>query len=542
MIYLDIETNLKHDTMWLNVTKMYEEVIHWRAHLDLQAYLDGNKLVAHNGIGFDYPLLRQLWGVKIRKQQAIDTLIMSRLLNPVIEGGHSLKAWGKRLGVEKLEFDVTDFDAGYTPEMATYCERDVYLLEKLHKHLEAEFSYWPDAGIKPLELEHEVAIILSRMERTGFKLDIDRVQAMEIETVGEMDDIESEMQAIFPPITEQRISEKTAKRLKDKVTVFNPGSRKQIAERLEALGVDFDKVTDKGNIVIDDVVLNSIDIPEAKVLARYFWLQKRHGLVKSWLKAVKDDGRVHGRINSLGAVTNRCTHSSPNMGQIPSAKECREVWITEKGYTLVGADLAGIELRCLAHYMKDPQYTKALLEGDIHTTNQEAAGLPERAMAKTFIYALLYGAGPAKLGSIVGGGADEGAKLLSKFMRAIPKLKKLIIKVKRLSKCGTITALDGRLIQVRSEHSALNMLLQAAGAIVAKQWLVESQRQVVKQGLNARLVAFVHDETQWECADRDVDKLKALLVQASLTAGEALGFRLPVESAASSGKSWADTH
>ncbi len=120
MIYLDIETNLKHDTIWLNVTKMYEEVIHWRAYLDLQAYLDGNKLVAHNGIGFDYPLLRQIWGVQIRKQQAIDTLIMSRLLNPVIEGGHSLKAWGKRLGVEKLEFDVTDFDAGYTTEMATY--------------------------------------------------------------------------------------------------------------------------------------------------------------------------------------------------------------------------------------------------------------------------------------------------------------------------------------------------------------------------------------------------------------------------------------
>ena len=542
MIYLDIETNMKHNHIWLCVTKKGSEVLHWTDPKGLQEYIGNDKVCAHNGIGFDYPILRQVWGVTIRKSQAVDTLIMSRLHNPVIEGGHSLKAWGKRLGFEKMDFDITDFDAGWTQEMADYCERDVEVLSRLHSHLEKSFEAWRFNGKQAIEQEHEVAIILSRMERTGFKIDKDKAQIMENDLVAEMGAITHQLQEVFPPIVEERWSEKTGKRLKDKVVIFNPGSRQQIADRLEALGVSFDKFTDKGNIIIDDVVLNSIDLPEAKVLARYFWLQKRHGLVTSWLKATKEDGRVHGRINSLGAVTNRCTHSSPNMGQIPSDHDCRELWTVEPGRRLVGADLSGIELRCLAHYMQDDNYTKELLEGDIHTANQEAAGLPTRADAKTFIYAFLYGAGDAKLGSIVGGSAKEGAKLKQSFFKKIPAMKKFIDKVKKLSAKGYVPALDGRRIQVKSEHSSPNMLLQSAGAIVAKQWLIESQRQVVKHGLDAKLVAFVHDETQWDCAEKDADKLAELLVNAAGTAGDQLGFRLPVAAEADIGLSWADTH
>lgn len=540
MIYLDIETNLAHDTIWLCVTRKDGETKHWRSPQGLQAYIGNDSVCAHNGIGFDYPILRAVWGVQIRKRQAVDTLIMSRLYNPVLEGGHSLKAWGKRLGFEKMDFDVTDFDGGYTDEMAEYCARDVLVLERLHKHLDTELSAWN--AQEAVDMEHEVAIILSRMERTGFKIDYEKAREMEDTLVNEMATIETELQATFPPIVEERISAKTGKRLKDKVTIFNPASRKQIAERLEGLGVDFDKYTEKGNVIIDDVVLNSIDLPEAKQLARYFYLQKKHGLVKSWLKATKEDGRVHGRINSLGAVTNRCTHNSPNMAQIPSDNDCRELWHVGSNRSLVGSDLSGIELRCLAHYMRDDSYTKELLEGDIHTANQEAAGLPTRSDAKTFIYAFLYGAGEAKLGSIVGGGGKEGAKLKQKFFRKIPSMKKLIDKVKRLSAKGYVPAMDGRRIQVKSEHSALNMLLQSAGAIVAKQWLIESQRQVVKQGLDAKLVAFVHDETQWDCADKDAERLAEVLVKAAETAGEQLGFRLPVAAESAIGKTWADTH
>ena len=542
MIYLDIETNMKHNQIWLCVTKKGNEVLHWRDPKGLQEYIGTSQVCAHNGIGFDYPILRQVWGVQIRKSQAIDTLIMSRLHNPIIEGGHSLKAWGKRLGFEKMDFDITDFDGGYTEEMAEYCERDVEVLSRLHSFLVTAFKEWKDEGKAPLELEHECAIILSRMERTGFKIDTSKAESMENDLVSEMGSITHQLQKVFPPIVEERWSEKTGKRLKDKVVIFNPGSRKQIADRLEALGVDFDKYTEKGNVIIDDVVLNQIDLPEAKLLARYFWLQKRHGLVTSWLKATKDDGRVHGRINSVGAVTNRCTHSSPNMAQIPSDHDCRELWTVDSGRALVGSDLSGIELRCLAHYMNDDNYTKQLLEGDIHTTNQQAIGLAERSTAKTWIYAFLYGAGEGKLGAVAGGDSKLGAKLKQQFFRKIPSMKKLIDKVKRLSAKGFVPALDGRRIQVKSEHSSLNMLLQAAGAIVAKQWLVESQRQVVKQGIDAKLVAFVHDETQWDCAGKDAEKLAGVLVKAAETAGEQLGFRLPVAAESAIGTTWADTH
>ena len=542
MIYLDIETNLKHNTIWLVVTKKGDEVRHWRDPKGLQQYIGNDEVCAHNGIGFDYPILRQVWGVQIKKSQAVDTLILSRLFNPVIDGGHSLKAWGKRLGYDKMEFDVTDFDAGYTEEMAEYCERDVLVLEKLHEYLLAQFREWKDNGEQSIAQEHQVAIILSRMERTGFKIDVEKAVQMENAVVSEMESIETELQATFPPIVEERISLKTGKRLKDKVTVFNPGSRKQIAERLKALGVDFTKHTDKGTIIIDDAVLNSIDLPEAKLLARYFELQKRHGLVKSWLKATKDDGRVHGRINSLGAITNRCTHNSPNMAQIPSDHECRELWRVEDGRRLVGSDLSGVELRCLAHYMQDPEYIKQLLEGDIHTANQHAAGLETRNAAKTWIYAFIYGAGDAKLGSIANGGAKEGKQMKQKFFRKVPAMKRLIDKVQRMAGKGWVPAIDGRRIQVRSEHSSLNMLLQSAGAVIAKQWLIESQRQIVRNKLDAKLVAFVHDETQWDCAEKDAEKLAAILVQAAEDAGKQLGFRLPIAAESAIGTTWADTH
>lgn len=540
MIYLDIETNLAHNTIWLCVTRKDGEVRHWRSPEGLQAYIGNDQVCAHNGIGFDYPILRAVWGVQIRKSQAIDTLIMSRLYNPVIEGGHSLKAWGKRLGFQKMDFDVTDFDAGYTEEMAEYCERDVEVLERLHKHLSTELSAWK--AQKAIDLEHEVAIILSRMERTGFKIDYEKATEMENSLVSEMAAIEVELQATFPPIIEERISVKTGKRLKDKVTVFNPGSRKQIAERLEALGVDFDKYTDKGNVVIDDAVLAQIDLPEAQQLARYFFLQKRHGLVKSWLKATKEDGRVHGRINSIGAVTNRCTHSSPNMAQIPSDHDCRELWTVDDGRSLVGADLSGIELRCLAHYMNDPKYIKQLLEDDIHTVNQQAAGLSERSQAKTMIYGLVYGAGDAKLGEIVGGGIKEGRKIRNKFYRKIPAMQKLIEKVKRISAKGYVPALDGRRIQVKSEHSSLNMLLQSAGAIIAKQWLVETNKMIVAEKLDAKLVAFVHDEQELDCSEKDAERVAEICIEAAKIAGEKLCMRLEVAAEAKIGKTWYDVH
>lgn len=546
MIYIDIETNLAHDTLWCVVTKKDGHVTSWSGREGLQEYLDGNKVCAHNLIGFDAPVLRNVWNVTIPASKAVDTLVMSRLLNPQVEGGHSLKAWGKRLGFDKMDFDVEDFDGGFTLEMEEYCKRDVEVLEVLHKYLDKAFEDWSNPA-QSLELEHKIAMYMTQQQRNGFLLD----QRLCTQLLAEMRDkmlrITIELQEVFPPLVQERWSEKTGKRLKDRVTEFNVGSRKQIAERLQSLGVVFTKKTDKGNVIVDESVLKGIKRPEAQLIAEYLMLQKRVGMLDSWMDHVKDDGRVHGRVIPNGAITGRMTHQSPNMGQITSVKseygkESRQCWTVPKGYKLVGCDLSGIELRCLAHYMKDEAYTYELLEGDIHTANQQAAGLATRDQAKTFIYALLYGAGAAKIGAIVGGSANKGKILIDKFMGNMPALEKLLRTVQRLAAQGYVPALDGRQIIIRSEHAALNSLLQSAGAVIAKQWCIEAHKLLKKYKIDYKQVAFVHDEIQLEVREDQAEEAATIMVEAASLAGKALNFRVPVDAEAKIGNNWYETH
>lgn len=547
MIYLDIETNLAHDTIWLCVTKKGGHIHKWTKPDGLQSYLNGEQVCAHNLVGFDAPVLRKVWGITIPANKAIDTLVMSRLLNPQLDGGHSLKAWGNRLGDYKDEFKVEDFDKGLTQEMIDYCIQDVHVLETLHKHLTSELAKWANPE-QSLELEHRVAMYMAQQERNGFLLDVPYCTELLAEMRNRMLDITIEMQEVFPPIVEERWSEKTGKRLKDKVTEFNVGSRKQIAERLQSLGVKFTKYTDKGSVIVDETVLSEINLPEAKLIAEYLMLQKRVGMLDSWLEHADNDGRVHGRVISNGAVTGRMTHQSPNMGQITSVKsaygkESRSCWTVPEGKRLVGCDLSGIELRCLAHYMQDEAYTHELLAGDIHTANQKAAGLETRDQAKTFIYALLYGAGAAKIGSIVGGSARQGQILIENFMGNMPALDKLLRKVQRMAGQGYVPALDGRRIIIRSEHAALNSLLQSAGAIIAKQWCIEIHKAFRFCGVkSAKQVAFVHDEIQMECDADEAELVAKIMVDSAKKAGETLGFRCPVDAEAKIGITWYDTH
>ena len=546
-IVLDIETNLNHDVIWCCVTLWREknEIKTWTSPTGFWEYIkDADILCGHNILSFDAPVLNRVWNTKIRASQCSDTLLLSRLSNSARDGGHSLDAWGKTLGYNKIEF--SDFEGGLTEEMITYCIRDVELTSKVYDMLwqELDKNKIGDAAIK---LEYEVQVILSEMEKNGFKLDVPYAQTLLCQLKTEMAEIEEALQKIFPPIITERVSEKTGKRLKDDVEVFNVGSRQQIAKRLISKGWKPQKTTEKGQVIVDESTLEGLDIPESKPIARYLTLQKRASQLDSWLEHLGEDGRVHGKVIGFGAVTGRATHSSPNMAQVPATravlgKEFRSCWTTEAGNVLVGVDLSGIELRCFAHYLNDEAYINETVYGDVHTRNQQAFGVESRDLAKTVLYATLYGASPSKIGTVIGSSAKEGAKIIDNFCKAVPAYQRLKAKVERISEKGRISGLGGYQIIVRSAHSSLNTLLQSAGAIIAKQWLVQIKKNLKAEGIPYKLVAWIHDEVQIECPKEYGDRVGEVVVHSAKEAGEILQFRCPVGAEYGVAENWAGSH
>ena len=568
-VVLDIETNLAHDKIHVVVTKDIDtgEIKVWKQASSLLEYLkDVSLIIGHNVIGFDAPVLNRCWKTKIRLNQVYDTLIVSRLLDPSRETGHGLEAWGNTLGFHKIDYTAVwqwmmdrkeeykgeCFDYPISGLLDHYCVRDVEVTAKLYLHLVSELDQ-KQFSQESVDLEHRVAAIISEQERNGFKLDQIYTTCLLADIKSKVAGIYERMQQRWPPVTLERYSDKTGKRLKDSVVTFNPGSRQQIGERLKELGWKPKEFTETGIPKIDETVLAGVKIPEAQIIAEYLMLNKRISQIESWLEAVGKDGRVHGKVTTNGAVTGRMTHSSPNMAQIPNAgsiygPECRECWSVEDGNVLVGCDASGLELRMLAHYMKDEDYVRTVCEGsskdgtDVHTVNQRAAGLFSRDNAKTFIYAFLYGAGDAKIGSIVGGSARDGTKLKAKFLQQTPALAKLIDRVKKQAAKGWVPGLDGRRIWVRSEHAALNSLLQGAGAIVMKKALVLFDDKIKKYKWDVKLVANVHDEFQFECG-KDIAELVGVAAKMSIIeAGEHFNLRCPLDGEYKIGANWRQTH
>ena len=495
------------------------------------------QFIMHNGLSFDAPIMNKILGTDIQPSRIVDTLILSQLFNPIREDGHSLDAWGNRLNMPKGEIESYDT---YTEDMLDYCKQDVNITHKLYNKLKEEGKGFSSSSVN---LEHQVRVILNQQEKNGFALDVRKAMSLYNKLRDETQDLEKWSKIYFDPT---RVDLKT----KTKYIPFNIGSRQQIAERLQELGWKPKKFTDKSNVIVNEEVLDSIDMPEAKKFSRYLLLQKRIAQIKSWIEACDDgDGRVHGKVLTLKTITGRMAHHSPNMAQIPAVrspygKECRECWTVDNPYThsIVGTDASGLELRCLAHLMNDPTFTDVLLTGDIHTANMNMAGLQNRDQAKTFIYAFMYGAGASKIGQIVGAGAKEGQQLINKFLSSMPALKRVRDAVTKAASKGTIKGIDGRRLHIRSPHSALNTLIQGAGAVVCKVWLCNMNKRISRTGIDAKLVASIHDEYQFEVSNKVINKFGQLTKDAMKDTEKQLQMKCPLDNEWKVGKTWAETH
>tara|TARA_R100000808_G_scaffold1960_3_gene8339 strand:- start:10254 stop:12068 length:1815 start_codon:yes stop_codon:yes gene_type:complete len=545
-------------------------------------------IIGHNIINYDLPVLDKLRGWK-PDTSIRDTLVMSRLIHADIRdedfvrrakkidndfpskliGSHSLKAWGYRVGQLKGSFkEQHGFDV-WCPEMEEYCIQDTKITAELFRSFEAK-----NYSEISIELEHMFALIMTMQELRGFCFDVPAANRLYGELAGEKLGLDSQLEEIFPPKEIQMKSTfwKAGDRLFETKTAaiasgfkpaevskgphkikripFNPTSRDHIAERLMGMGWKPQEFTESGKPKVDESVLSGLPYDEAQMLSKILTLQKRMGQLgdgkEGWLK-LETKGRIHGHVVTNGAVTGRCTHRHPNMAQVPRLTSYRSLFKATDGMVLVGCDASGLELRCLAHYMNDDEYTHKLLEEDIHTVNQHAAGLPNRDNAKTFIYGFLYGAGDAKIGEIIGRGAKEGREIKEKFLKSLPSLRVLKEKISSaLKKRDYLKGLDGRHLHVRSEHSALNTLLQSAGAVVMKRATVILFNKLTAMGLvpnqDFAFVAHVHDEFQIECWPDFAEQVKKEAEDSIKEAGEYFKFRCPLAGQAKAGSTWAETH
>jgi len=528
-----------------------------------------DRLIGHNIIGFDIPMVHKFSDVDLSNIAVLDTLVLSRLFNPTRDGGHSLESWGYKLGYPKIEFD--DY-LNYSADMLNYCVRDVQLNTRVLQELRKESKGFSKGCI---DLEQSVAKIIKDQELNGFKFNMHSAQILLAELREKMQQIEDEVHTTFKPkwVDTKQVSPyirkdgNLSKRgltddeyqkcldtndyspfMRQTLQEFNLGSRKQIGEYLIDFGWKPDRFTPTGQPIVDEKTLSEIThIHEAKLIADFLLLQKRIAQVDSWVESVQDDGRVHGFVIPNGTITGRMTHRKPNMAQVPSVsspygKECRACWTVDEGNVLLGVDASGLEIRMLAHYMDDKDFIQEILDGDIHTANQKAAKLKSRNQAKTFIYALMYGAGDEKLGKVVGGNSKDGKRAREHFFDNKPSFKSLRDRVQRAATKKYLKGLDGRKLYIRNNHAALNTLLQGAGSIVMKKGLSLLANRLELSMTPFKFVANIHDEWQIEVSECRANKVGSLAVESIIDAGKHFNLRCPLDGEYKIGRNWSETH
>lgn len=603
-LYFDIEANALLETVskvWCICAVDLDSDQEWAWGPDqidegLSFLAEADVLVGHWSTQYDFRALKKVKGWDPKKPKRYDTVVLARLafpnikktdgdliasgkLDKALHGRDTLKAWGQRIGEHKADYDG-GFDA-WSQEMQDYCLQDVKTGKALW-----HFCKVDEMDPRAVENETRVFEVCLEMERAGWPFREKAAQALYTDLVEQKHIIEQELiekfgswQAVDKVFVPKRDNKKLGyiagvEVTKYKTVVFNPGSRPHIEKKLRELGWTPTDFTASGRAKLDEDILLSIkeDYPEAKLITDYLLLQKRLGQIadgdNGWLRLLDDAGLIHANYNTMGTVTGRASHFKPNIAQVPKVQkhktkgillgregvwgaECRDLFTVKPGFKLLGADFEGLELRCLASYMAHYDkgaYVDVLLNGDIHTVNQTAAGLPSRDNAKTFIYGFLYGAGDEKIGKIVKQGAREGKRLKEKFLRGLPALGALRKRVGEGAKKGWLKGLDGRRIPVRAAHAALNSLLQSAGAVLCKTWLIDVYDTLQAQGFkwgwdgDFVIVGWIHDELQIAVREGLEDIIGPIVVECAQKASRNYDFKCPLDSKFVVGNTWKDTH
>lgn len=624
------------------------ERLSWKPHEIPQALETLEKadiLIGHHAIGYDFRVFKKLYGFEVPVEKQKDSLVISRLiyanlrdtdgelvekkvLTGDLHGSHSLKAWGMRLGVHKGDFEGPWEQ--WSPDMHAYMEQDVEVLEALWQHLKPE-AYSQEA----IELEHRIQRICIMMEETGWPFDVQAAGLLHAELVKKLKPIEEQLKADFgfwyraktrkmrqivdpitgadaavhewftPKVNNRKLGYEVGQPCTQLERVFfNPASRAHAVRCLMHMGWHPTEFTDSGQPKLDDAVLEKLSeqFPQGGALVEFLLIDKRIGSIatgdKAWLKQVRDDGRLHGTINPMGTQSSRASHSDPNLGQVPASKnpygkECRSLFTVPVGYDLVGADQAGLQLRCLGHYLTPfdgGEYGKAVAEGDPHWRAVQAIGftkepyVPENGLhevfrekgGKTLTYATVFGCHDRKAGAIIRdclttarnknpewayvyeryfrgrrGDAEVGKPIRKRFYDALG-LTPLLDKLQRFRSRrdnpfpGSLPGLDGRWVPCRSDHSALANLLQSAEAIICKRWVCDTYDALVAEGLkwgeDFFFVGWVHDELQIAVRKNLTERVSKIVVECAEAAGNPYKFRVALKSKAKVGRNWAETH